>query len=208
MLIQQILSGNIDPAFILAWMVAVTIALTVHEFAHGKVADMCGDSTARDMGRVSLNPLAHYDPGGTTMIVLFGFGWGKPVPVNPTNFGSPRRDEALVALAGPGSNIITAALFAVPLRFAFVGEYGLALYLIVMINLFLAFFNLLPVFPLDGSHILQAILPYDKARKYAQFMGQYGIVLLIVIIVTPLVELLVVIPSSLLYHLLTGGFAP
>ncbi len=204
MLIQQLLHGNFDVAFILSWLVAVTIALTVHEFAHAKVADMAGDGTPRAMGRVSLNPIDHYDPIGTTMIVLFGFGWGKPVPINPANFGHPRRDDALVALAGPGSNIVTAALFAVPLRFGFAGEYGQILQLVVLINLFLAFFNLIPVFPLDGSHILQAILPYEKAQSYSSFMRRYGMLLLILIIVTPIVDLLVVIPSQLLYHLLTG----
>ncbi|MCK4322879.1 MAG: site-2 protease family protein [Armatimonadetes bacterium] len=204
MLIQQLLHGNFDPAFILSWLVAVTIALTVHEFAHAKVADMAGDGTPRAMGRVSLNPIDHYDPIGTTMIVLFGIGWGKPVPVNPTNFGHPRRDDALVALAGPGSNIVMAVLFAVPLRFGFAGEYGQVLELIVLINLFLAFFNLIPVFPLDGSHILQAILPYEKARSYSSFMQRYGMLLLILIIVTPVLNLLVVIPAQLLYHLLTG----
>jgi len=204
MLLQQLLSGHLDPAFILSWLVAVTIALTVHEFAHGKVAQLCGDLTAYDMGRVSLNPLDHYDPIGTTMIVLFGLGWGKPVPINPANFGHPRRDDALVALAGPGSNIVTAVLFAIPLRFGFAGEYGQVLQLVVLINLFLAFFNLIPVFPLDGSHILQAILPYEKARSYSSFMQRYGMLFLILIIVTPVVDLLVVIPSRLLYHLLTG----
>ncbi len=204
MLIQQLLSGHFNPAFILAWLVAVTIALTVHEFAHAKVADMAGDGTPRAMGRVSLNPLDHYDPIGTTMIVLFGFGWGKPVPINPTNFGHPRRDDALVALAGPGSNIVVAVLFAMPLRFGFAGEYAQVLQLIVLLNLFLAFFNIIPVFPLDGSHILQAVLPYEKARIYSDFMQRYGILLLILIIVTPVVDLLVVIPSQLLYHLFTG----
>ncbi len=208
MLINQLLSGDIDPAFILSWLVAVTIALTVHEFAHAKVADMAGDGTPRAMGRVSLNPIDHYDPIGTTMIVLFGFGWGKPVPINPTNFGYPRRDDALVALAGPGTNIIAAVLFALPLRFGFAGEYGQVLQLIVLINLFLAFFNLIPVFPLDGSHILQAILPYEKARIYSGFMQRYGMLLLILIIVTPVVHLLVVIPAQLLYYLLTTGVFP
>ncbi len=201
-LIERVLNG--DWAFVLAWIVAITIALTVHEFAHAKVADMAGDPTARDQGRVSLNPLDHYDPIGTTMILLLGFGWGKPVPVNPANFGHPRRDEALVSVAGPGSNIITAALFAVPLRFGFAGDYALAINLIVLLNLFLAFFNLIPIFPLDGSHILQAILPYEKARSYAIFMSRYGMILLLVLVFTGMLGTVVVIPAKLLYYLFTG----
>ncbi len=201
-LIERVLNG--DWAFVLAWIVAITIALTVHEFAHAKVADMAGDPTARDQGRVSLNPLDHYDPIGTTMILLLGFGWGKPVPVNPANFGHPRRDEALVSVAGPGSNIITAALFAVPLRFGFAGDYALAINLIVLLNLFLAFFNLIPIFPLDGSHILQAILPYEKARSYAIFMSRYGMILLLVLVFTGMLGTGVVIPAKLLYYLFTG----
>ncbi len=204
MLIHQILSGHFNLGMLLAWVVAVTIALTVHEFAHAKIADMAGDPTPRMNGRVSLNPLDHYDPVGTTMILLFGIGWGKPVPISPTNFGNPRRDEALVSLAGPGSNIVAAALFALPLRFDFAGAYGEALGLIVLLNLFLAFFNLLPIFPLDGSHILQAILPYDKARNYAIFMSRYGFILLIVLIVTRVLWRVVAIPSALLYYLFTG----
>ena len=202
LLMERVVNG--DWAFVVAWVVAITIALTVHEFAHAKVADMCGDSTARDMGRVSLNPLAHYDPMGTTMILLFGIGWGKPVPINPTNFGHPRRDEALVSVAGPGANIATAVLFAMPLRFGFAGEYASSLSLIVLLNLFLAFFNLIPIFPLDGSHILQAILPYEKARNYAIFMSRYGMILLIALIFTGVLWRVVVIPSRLLYYLFSG----
>lgn len=193
-----------DWASLVAWVVAVLVALTVHEFAHAKVADMAGDATPRAMGRVTLNPLAHYDPIGTTMILLLAMGWGKPVQINPTNFGHPRRDGALVSLAGAGANIITAAVFAIPLRFGFAGEYASPLSLIVLLNLFLAFFNLIPISPLDGSHILQAILPYEKARDYAIFMSRYGIVLLLVLIFTGMLWRVVVIPASLLYALLTG----
>ena len=208
MLLEQLLSGDPDWSFVLAWLVAVTVALTVHEFAHAKVADMAGDATARALGRVTLNPLAHYDPIGTTMILLFGFGWGKPVPINPVNFGSPRRDAALVSLAGAGANIVTAAVFAVPLRFGFAGEYDFALSLMVLLNLFLAFFNLIPIFPLDGSHVLQAILPYEQARNYAIFMSRYGMILLLVLIFTRVLSRVVVIPAGLLYYLFTGNPPP
>ena len=204
MLINQLLSGQPNWGWVLGWLVAVTIALTVHEFAHAKAADMAGDPTPRMNSRVSLNPLDHYDPIGTTMILLLGMGWGKPVPINPAYFRHPRRDEALVSLAGPGSNIIMAALFAIPLRFGFAGAYDTALTLIVLLNLFLAFFNLIPIFPLDGSHILQAILPRDKARGYAMFMSRYGFILLIVLIFTGTLWSIVVIPSRLLYYVFTG----
>jgi len=195
-----------DWASLVGWVVAVLDALTVHEFAHAKVADMAGDATPRGMGRVTLNPLAHYDPIGTTMILLLGMGWGKPVQINPANFGHPRRDGAWVSLAGAGANIATAAVFAIPLRFGFAGAYSGALEGIVFLNLILAFFNLMPIYPLDGSHVLQAILPYEKARSYALFMSRYGMILLIGLLVTGVLWSVVVIPASLLYALFTGGF--
>ncbi len=204
MLLNQILSGHFDLGMVLAWVVAVTIALTVHEFAHAKVADMVGDPTARLNGRVSLNPLDHYDPVGTTMILLLGIGWGKPVPINPQFFKHRRRDEILVSAAGAGANIITAALFALPLRLGFAGVYGDALKFVVLLNLLLAFFNLLPIFPLDGSHIMQAILPYDAAQRYTAFMSRYGFILLIVLIVTRVLWTIVAIPARLLYYLFSG----
>jgi len=200
--IDRILNG--DWAFVLAWIVAITIALTVHEFAHAKMADMAGDPTPRAHGRVSLNPIDHYDPIGTTMILLLGIGWGKPVPINPVNFHHPRRDEALVSVAGPGTNIIAAAVFALPLRFGFAGQYSEALGWIIFLNLILAFFNLLPIYPLDGSHILQAILPYAKARNYAVFMSRYGMILLIALMIFGVLWDVVIIPSRLLYYLFTG----
>ncbi len=204
MLIHQILSGHFDLGIVLAWVVAVTIALTIHEFAHAKVADMVGDPTPRLNGRVSLNPLDHYDPIGTTMILLFGIGWGKPVPISPQFFKNRRRDEILVSAAGPGSNIITAALFALPLRLGFAGVYGDALGFMVLLNLLLAFFNLLPIFPLDGSHIMQATLSYDAAQCYTAFMSKYGFILLIVLIVTGVLWTIVAIPARLLYYLFSG----
>ncbi len=189
---------------VLAWVVAVTIALTIHEFAHAKVADMVGDPTPRLNGRVSLNPLDHYDPLGTTMILLFGIGWGKPVPISPQFFKNRRRDEILVSAAGAGANIITAALFALPLRLGFAGVYGDALGFVVLLNLLLAFFNLIPIFPLDGSHIMQAILPYPTAQRYTAFMSRYGFILLIVLMVSRVLWTIVAIPARLLYYLFSG----
>jgi len=208
MLLNQLLSGHPDWAFVLSWLVAITIALTVHEFAHAKAADRAGDPTPRMNGRVSLNPLDHYDPIGTTIILLFGIGWGKPVPINPAYFRTPRRDAILVSFAGPGSNFIVAGLFAIPLRFGFAGPYDEAFQVVLFLNLLLAFFNLLPIFPLDGSHILQAILPYGKAQNYMTFMSRYGFVVLIVLMLTGVLWSVVVIPCRLLYYVFTGLLPP
>ncbi len=191
--------------FLLSWLVAITIALTVHEFAHAKRADMAGDPTPRMNGRVSLNPLDHYDPIGTTMILLFGMGWGRPVPVNPMLFRKPRRDGIMVALWGALANFITAAIFAIPLRAGFAGEYVLPLMIIVMLNLLLGCFNLLPFGPLDGQSVVSGLLPADKARRFDEFSARWGMMLLLaVIIIYPLRQALVWGPVSLLLYLLTG----
>ncbi len=203
MLIHQILSGHFDPGLLLASVVAVTIALTVHEFAHAKVADMAGDPTPRMNGRVSLNPLDHYDPIGTTMIFLFGIGWGKPVPINPAYFRNPRRDEILVSFAGPGSNFVMAILFAIPLRFGLAGVYASAFHWVILINLLLGFFNLIPIYPLDGSHILSNLLPVHSAQRLAYFYQRYGIMLLMGIIFFG--AHFIVSLAQIVYHLLVGS---
>ncbi|MBU0607946.1 MAG: site-2 protease family protein, partial [Armatimonadetes bacterium] len=104
------LEGRVGLPELLSWLLAVVIAITVHEFAHAKSADMAGDSTARLKGRVTLNPIAHYDPLGSTLFLVLGFGWAKPVPINPLALRPPRRDAVLVSLWGPLSNLITACL--------------------------------------------------------------------------------------------------
>jgi len=203
-MLRQFLAGRLDAADALGWIVAIAVALTVHEYAHAKRADMAGDPTPRSQGRVSLNPLDHYDPIGTTMILLFGIGWGKPVPVNPMYFKHPRRDGIMVALWGALANIITAVVFAIPLRFGYDGAYAGPLGIIVMINLILAVFNLLPVGPLDGASVLAGLLPVDKARRFAEFSARWGMLLLIIIIMTPLGHLLIWTPVYLMMSLLTG----
>lgn len=154
-------------------LVAVVLGITIHEFSHALSADLLGDSTARYQGRLTLNPLAHFDPlGGIMMLVSsitgFGFGWGKPVPVNPVNlrFG-PRVGMALTAFAGPFSNILLATLLALPLRlFSPSLPWGasLILYTAVSANVALAVFNLLPIYPLDGFSVLRGILATVRAR--------------------------------------------
>lgn len=181
-LFRMIQSGEFDPARLLTWIIALTLGITIHEFAHAWRAEKAGDPTPRSRGRLSLNPLDHYDPVGTTLILLFGFGWGKPVPVNPAMFRNPRRDQLMVALWGPLSNLILAVVLAIPIRLGVTGVYTEPLMAIILLQLILAIFNLLPVYPLDGSRILSAMLPVDKARRLDALFQQYGMVLLIVVV--------------------------
>lgn len=161
-----------DPAFI----VALLLAVTVHEFSHAWVANYFGDPTAKMEGRVTLNPLAHLDFLGTVMLFLVGFGWGKPVPVNPAYMAHPKRDSALVSLAGPGSNILMAIAIALPYKYLVVQGGSLELqYLfraIFDLNLFLAIFNFIPLPPLDGSKMIGVFIPSHYYRQYEQFL--YG----------------------------------
>ncbi len=196
--------------FVLSWLVAIVIALTLHEFAHAYAADQIGDPTPRAAGRVSLNPIDHYDPIGTTMILLFGVGWGKPVPVNPLNYSKPRRDNFIVSAAGITANLVVAAVAAIPLRMGFGAAYALPLTIIVLLNLLLAFFNLLPLGPLDGAHIVESLLPPEKARQFTQFSHQWGGRLLLLLIAAdwllhiPILSTLIMTPVSLLGRLLAG----
>jgi Zn-dependent protease len=161
---------------LLASLLALVLGITIHEFSHALSADLLGDPTARYQGRLTLNPVAHFDPIGGLMILMssvtgFGFGWGKPVPVNPVNlrFG-PRVGMALTAFAGPFSNIVLATLFAAPLRIAYSQGVFLSLtvqsvlWTVVSTNVALAVFNMLPIHPLDGSSILRGILSTIRTR--------------------------------------------
>ena len=157
-------------------IIALVLAVTVHEFCHALTANYFGDPTARHRGRLTLNPLAHLDVMGTLMLFLIGFGWGKPVPVNPHNFEHPLRDSALVSLAGPGSNIIFAILVALPYKYLTVngGSPELAQFLrtVFDLNLILAIFNFIPLPPLDGSKMIGFFVPAHAQRSYERFLDE------------------------------------
>lgn len=184
--IQQELS---NPVALIALAIAFIIAVTFHEFMHAYVAERLGDATARLLGRLTLNPLAHLDPIGTIFLVLFRFGWGKPVPVNYNRLQGGRRGGAAVAFAGPATNFVIAAIFALPLRFGagqvFGPDYELILEYIVYFNVLLGIFNLVPIPPLDGSNILYAFVPYRVSMNWGQFQQVGPFLLLVIFWATP-----------------------
>lgn len=180
---------------IAAWIIAFAVAISIHEAAHAWMADRLGDPTPRIMGRLSLNPIVHYDKVGTTMLVVtailsyigmfpFPFGWAKPVMFDPYNLDNPRRDSALISLAGPVSNILVALAAAVVLRLVLpVSIIPTILIPIILLNVVLAIFNLIPVHPLDGGKIFVGILPESEARDADQFLRKYGTIILIFLII-------------------------
>ncbi len=161
---------------------ALLIALTIHEFSHAWMADRLGDPTAALEGRLSLNPLRHLDPIGTLMLLVFHFGWGKPVQFDPFNLRHPKRDAALISLAGPASNLILAAVLSLIMKLSAIPLLTLFFIPVIILNINLAIFNLLPVPPLDGAKIMYGILPRDWADEYNDFMHSYGTILLIFLI--------------------------
>ncbi len=199
-----------DPFAALVFVAAIATALVAgisfHEFSHAYVADALGDGLPRSRGRVTLNPLAHLDPAGTILMVLVGFGWGKPVPINPYATRNPKAALATVAGAGPVSNFVVAAVAGLPIKldlvpwispfntsaFNFLAargfsdeQYaGLFLSSIVLFSLILGVFNLIPIAPLDGFKVAVGLLPRDLSAAFAQ-MEQYGPAILIALIALP-----------------------
>ncbi len=163
--------------------IALIICITIHEASHAWVAYILGDPTAKIEGRVSLNPIRHLDPLGTIMIFIAHFGWGKPVPFNYNNLKNPRRDSALIAMAGPFSNLLLAFLLAIVLKYIHlpVMLYNL-ITVIYSLNLVLFLFNLLPIAPLDGSKLLGLFIPLSKEDWYQRFLSQGPVYLILFII--------------------------
>ena len=181
--------------------VMLLVAFPIHEFAHALAAYRLGDGTAKMFGRLTLNPLAHFDPIGGILLAVsvlasggrFGFGWAKPTPVNPMNLRNGRYGEAIVAFAGPASNLVLAAAAAIPLRYILdhpelIGQVGLlfdVLVIFVQLNLILMLFNLVPIPPLDGSKVLFAFLNPRLVWQWRPILEQYGFIILILLFFFP-----------------------
>ncbi|MBP3721959.1 MAG: site-2 protease family protein [Selenomonadaceae bacterium] len=198
---------------IIAGLPGLILAMTVHEYAHARVAVELGDITPRVMGRLTLNPKAHIDPIGLLCLFLVHFGWAKPVSINPRNFKNPRRDDILVSLAGPFANLLLAFLsLIVLLVYSKMGgnmTQGMSLVfrLIIEYNIGFAIFNLLPIPPLDGSHVLMQILPRDLAYKL-EGLEKYSFIILIIFLMTPILSMILIPCRELVWHIFTLLLTP
>lgn len=176
-----------NPALFIGWVIALIISIAFHEFSHALVANSLGDPTPKYEGRLTLNPLAHLDPLGTVLLLIVGFGWGKPVPFNPYNLKYQRFGPAMVAAAGPISNFVLILLFVGILRILL--SVGISipgieelLVIIILLNTILMLFNLIPIAPLDGSKVLYSILPMSW-ENLKENMERYGPMILLGLII-------------------------
>ena len=217
------IGGN--PLTFIFSLVALVVAITVHEFAHAYMADRLGDPTPRLQGRLTLNPLAHLDPIGSLMMLLVHFGWGKPVVFDPYNLRNPKRDSAVISIAGPVTNFLMAAVCSVLLHLLFSarliflanpaasGFMYIAMALlqpIIVLNIALGVFNLVPIHPLDGFKIVEGLLPDEYARQWHELEG-YGMIFLLFMVfpifggVSPISRVISPIIDFILSVLLGGG---
>ena len=199
-------------------ILAFAITITVHEAAHAWMANRLGDPTAKLNKRLSLNPLVHYDPAGTTLLIVttilfargllpFPFGWAKPVPFDPFNLKNPQRDSALISFAGPAANLILATILSILFRLNF--AIGI-LPIFILLNNSLAVFNLIPIHPLDGGKILIGLLPLKNAHKVDNFLNRFGFLILIGLIFPifgnePLINVIISPIIKVLRHILIPG---
>lgn len=178
-----------NPLYFIISIIALAVAISVHEFAHAWMSDRLGDPTARLGGRLTLNPLVHIDLTGLLFLLFIGFGWGKPVPFDPYNLKNPRKDAALISIAGPMSNFILAAILSILLRLfiffklSLLFTIGAVIFIpMITLNVVLGVFNLLPINPLDGFKIVGGLLSDEKAREWYG-LEKFGYIFLLLLII-------------------------
>lgn len=216
---RYLISGGDVSSYLISMLLAlpvILLSLSLHEAAHAFAACKLGDPTARNLGRITLNPLRHLDPIGFCCMILCGFGWANPVPINSRNFKKPRRDMALSSLAGPASNLLLSVVFLLLLRFVGYGwlvtltytsqtAYNAAYFLIlffyygISLNLTLAVFNLLPVPPLDGSRLLYLFLPPKYAYKLVKYERYIALAVMLLLFLGPLSWLISWVTERIMY---------
>ena len=211
---HRIYAGISSMASVVVSIIVFIIVIVVHELAHAYVAYRMGDATARDAGRLTLNPLAHADPVGTVLLPALLilarspviFGWAKPVPVDPRNFADPRKGMLLTSLAGPGANLALAVIFAAIFKLGLFPPRSIPwMFLLygVVISLVLGIFNMMPIPPLDGAGVVSAILPPSMARHYAE-LERYGFIILIGLLYLGLFDKVILPATNVLTRILVG----
>lgn len=204
--------SGINPLDIIFGIIALVLAIDIHEFSHAWTAEHLGDPTPRLQGRLTLNPLAHLDPIGTIMLILVHFGWGKPVQFDPYNLRNPRRDGALISLAGPISNMLLAVVCAGLIRLSIPDILTAFIAQLLIFNVVLGIFNLVPIHPLDGFKIVEGILPEDQAAEWHQ-LERYGIIFLLVLLLPifsggALISQIISPPINFILKFLLPGTSP